>query len=117
MSSIKPPAATIGKWLRDNGHHLGGLTGQDWPALKSAVQIVELWCSSDSQGRVQAAIAFNAVVRCMQPNLRHLAYHSIAHVGDWSHRSELWAQAQLPPLDRIPLCLHEPGGLMRGGAQ
>lgn len=108
MSATKPPAATIGKWLRDNGHPLGGLTGQDWPALKAAVQIVELWCSADSEGRLQAAIAFNACVRAMQPNLRHLAYHAIAHVGDWSHRDELWRIAQLPEIHDIPLCTYEP---------
>ena len=113
MTATKPPAATISKWLRENGMSLGGLTGQDWPALRSAVQIVELWCLSDSQGRTQAAIAFCAVVHAMQPNLRYLAYHSIAHVGDWSFREELWIAAQLPPLDDIPLCNYEPGGAAR----
>lgn len=107
MSSTKPPSATIAKWLRDNGHRLGGLTGQDWPALKAAVQIVELWCYSDTNGRRCAAVAFGAVVQAMQPELRYLAYHSIAHVGDWSHRAELWAMANLQPLGRVPACKHE----------
>lgn len=95
----KPVSATIARWLRENGHRLGGLTGQDWPALKSAVHIVELWCASDDSGRRHAAKAFGCVVLAMQPQLRYLAYHAIAHVGDWSHRQELWFDAGLEPLD------------------
>ena len=108
--SAKPYSATIAKWLRENGHSLGGLTGQDWPALKAAVHIAELWCASDFNGQTQAAIAFNATVRAMQPGLRYLAFHAIAHVGDWWHRPELWAQAGLEPLERVPLCKYEPQG-------
>jgi hypothetical protein len=107
-AKYQPPAATIGRWLRENGHALGGLTGQDWPALRTAASIVDLWCSADSEGRVQAAIAFNAVVHAMPPELRYLAYHAIAHVGDWSHRDELWDKAQLSPLEHIPPCKYEP---------
>jgi hypothetical protein len=106
-TATKPVSATVAKWLRDNGHSLGGLTGQDWPALKAAVHIVELWCAADSQGRIHAAIAFNACVRAMQPELRRLAYHSIAHVGDWSHREQLWNAAQLPPIDNPGRCTYE----------
>lgn len=105
----KPPCATISMWLRENlGPCMGGLTGQDWPALKSAVQIVELWCSADHESKQQAAVAFGAVVRCMQPNLRYLAYHAIAHVGDWSHRDKIWRDAGLTPLENIRRCKHEP---------
>lgn len=107
MSAPKPPAATVGNWLRENGHALGGLTGQDWPALKAAVQVAQLWISSDFDGQQQAAIAFNACVRAMQPHLRYLAYHAIAHVGDWGHRSQLWSAAQLPPLDNPGRCKYE----------
>jgi hypothetical protein len=104
----KPYAATIAMWLRDNlGPCLGGLTGQDWPALKAAVQIVELWCSADHTGKVHAANAFQCVVNAMQPNLRYLAFHAIAHVGSWSHREQLWQQAGLPVLQRIPRCKFE----------
>lgn len=92
---------------------MGGLTGQDYPALKTAVQAVELWCVADARGRVCAANAFQCAVNAMQPNLRYLAFHSIAHVGDWGHRAELWAQAGLAPLDRVPLCAYEPGGSAR----
>lgn len=83
MSAPKPPAATVGNWLRENGHPLGGLTGQDWPALKAAVQVAQLWLSSDFDGQQQAALAFGHCVRAMQPHLWYLAYHAIAHVGDW----------------------------------
>ncbi len=113
MSATKPPSQTIARWLRDQGFGLGGLTGQDWPALKSAVHIVELWCSADSDGRRHAAAAFRAVVLAMQPALRVLAYHSIAHVGDWSHRGELWRAAQLEPIADPGLCAYEPGGAKR----
>lgn len=104
----KPVSATIGLWLKDNlGPCLGGLTGQDWPALKAAMHIVELWCAADSEGRVHAAVAFGAVVRAMQPKLRYLAYHGIAHVGDWSHRAELWKAAGLEPLAVMSRCKYE----------
>ncbi len=107
MSAIKPPAATIGKWLRDNGHALGALTGQDWPALRAAVSAAELWISADHEGQTQAAIAFNACVRALQRSCWHLAYHAIAHVGDWSHRPLLWNAAQLPALTNISPCKYE----------
>jgi len=107
MSATKPYAATVAKWLRDNGMRLGGLTGQDWPALKSAVHIVELWCAADSSGRRYAAMAFRHVVESMQPELRHLAYHAIAHVGDWSHRDQLWQEADLESLENPGRCTYE----------
>lgn len=106
-TKYQPPAATVGKWLRANGWNLGGLTGQDWPALRAAVSIVELWSSADDEGRTQAAIAFNACVRAMQPELRRLAYHAIAHVGDWSHRQQFWNAAQLPTLENPGRCTYE----------
>lgn len=107
MSATKPPAQTIGKWLRDNGHSLGALTGQDWRALRAAVQVADLWLNADYEGQTQAAIAFNACVRSMQRSTWYLAFHSIAHVGDWSHRITLWNAAQMPPLIHIPRCTHE----------
>lgn len=107
MSTTKPVSATIAKWLRENGWGLGGLTGQDWPALKAAVEIVNLWCASDDEGRECAAKAFGTVVEAMQPNLRHLAYHAIAHVGDWSHRAQLWHAAGLEPLQNPGRCKYE----------
>jgi len=114
MSAVKPVSATVGKWLRENGWSLGGLTGQDWPALKAAAHIVELWCAADSSGRKYAAIAFRHVVESMQPTMRHLAYHAIAHVSDWSFRDQLWYQADLERLENPGLCAYEPGGSARG---
>jgi hypothetical protein len=104
----KPVSATLFPWLTANlGKCLGGLTGQDFPALKTAVQAVELWCSADSSGRQFAAVAFGSAVRAMQPNLRYLAFHSIAHVGDWSHRLQLWTAAGLELPSYIPRCKYE----------
>lgn len=114
MSATQPVTKTVFPWLRANlGKCLGGLTGQDFPALKTAVQAVELWCASDDRGREFAAQAFGAAVRAMQPQLRYLAFHAIAHVGDWSHRAQLWEAAGLEPLERVPVCVHGPGGSQR----
>lgn len=107
MSTTKPLCKSVAPWLKQNGFALGGLTGQDVPALKSAVHIVELWCYADDDGRQHAAVAFGAVVQAMQPNLRVLAFHSIAHVGDWGRRSVLWAQAGLGPLENVGRCKFE----------
>lgn len=104
----KPVCQSLFPWLRDNGFtHLGGLTGQDYPALKTAVHAAELWCASDSDGRSCAAAAFNGAVRAMQPQFWNLPYHAIAHVGDWSHREELWHEAGLPPLANPGRCTYE----------
>lgn len=97
MAAPKPYAATIGPWLTAN---LGKgwsapLTGQDWPALKAVVEIVNAWTSSDYEGREQCVAAFRAMVLTMQPGCRYLAFHAVAHVADWSHRWELWNAAGL----------------------
>ena len=97
MAAQKPYSATIAKWLTDN---LGKgwsapLTGQDWPALKAVVEIVNTWTSSDSEGRANCVTAFRAMVLTMQPGCRYLAFHAVAHVADWSHRWELWRLAGL----------------------
>lgn len=110
--STKTYSATIGPWLKANlgPRCLGGLTGQDWPALKAAVQIIEVWFSSGYEGRKCAAAAFGNIVQVMQPELRYLAFHAIAHVGDWGHRAELWAAAQLGAADLAgkPECKYGP---------
>lgn len=109
MSASKPASATIGKWLRDNGHSLGGLTGQDWPALKAAVEAANLWIACDDECKGSAAQAFCGAVCCMQPGLRYLAYHAVAHVGDWSHRPQLWSMAGLEPFaSGVPACKYGP---------
>ena len=105
MSSPKTPASTIARWLRDNGMLLGGLTGTDFAALKAAVEIINLY-SFDKQ--TNTVLAFGDVVRRMQPQLRYLAYHAIAHVGDWDWRERLWTEAGLDPLTSIPPCKFEP---------
>lgn len=109
MRAVQPVTKTVFPWLKANlGKCLGGLTGQDYPALKTAVQAVELWISADNIGRRHAASAFGSAVRAMQPNLRYLAFHSIAHVGDWEMRHQLWQEAGLETIPALPLCEHEP---------
>lgn len=97
MATAKPYAATIGPWLT---HNLGKrwaapLTGQDWPALKAVVEIVNAWTSSDSEGREHCVQAYRAMVLTMQPQCQYLAFHAVAHAADWSHRWELWLLAGL----------------------
>lgn len=103
--TYRPTAQTVVKWLRDNGQPLGGLTGCDAQALRAAVQIVELYAYTRGDDLAQA---FGTVVRQMQPEMRFLAYHSIAHVLDWRDRARVWAQAGLEPLGSIPECTYGP---------
>jgi hypothetical protein len=91
----KPAAATILTWLRNNDMSLGALTSHDTAALLAATQIAELWIRGDYGNRKSSAVAFSNVVMQMQEGTRFLAFHAIAHVGDWCHRWELWQQAGL----------------------
>lgn len=112
MPTKQPVCKTLFPWLRENlgKRCLGGLSGQDGKALCAAVQIVELWAyTSDPR---TAAQAFGLCVRSMQESQRHLAFHAIAHVCEWSSRAQLWAEAGLSPI-RYPLCDWEPGGRHR----
>ena len=93
MARPKPPAATIFTWLKNNKIPLGAVTSTDSRALQAAVQVADLWLSCDD--RKDVAQAFQKVVLQMQPETRYMAYHSIAHVGDWGHRGELWVMAGL----------------------
>lgn len=97
MSAQKPYAATIGPWLTANLRKgwSAPLTGQDWPALKAIVEIVNTWTSSDGEGREHCVAAFRAMVLTMQPGCRYLAFHAVAHVADWSHRWQIWRAAGL----------------------
>lgn len=97
MSTSKPYSATISAWLTANlGKHWGGaLTGQDWPALKAVVEIVNAYASSDGEGRKNCVAAFGAMVLTMQPSCRYLAFHAVAHVLDWSDRWRLFRAAGL----------------------
>lgn len=103
----KPSAVTIVPWLKANlgRHALGGLTGTDHKALLAAVQIIELY-SYDRDPSLLAS--FGAVVRRMQPSQFFLAFHSIAHVMDWSYRLAIWHEAGLPTDIRVPRCQFEP---------
>jgi hypothetical protein len=97
------PAQTIGSWLRVNlkGTHgvtLGALTGQDWAALKAAVEIINCFNHSDSENEAHCLTAFRAMVLTMQPQCREFAYHAIAHIGDWNMRGVIWARAACPSL-------------------
>lgn len=114
MKKTNPYCVTLFPWLKDNGfNNLGGMTGQDYPALKAAVMIVGLWVSCDGHNKKYAAMAFRHCVESLQPCYRNLAYHAIAHVADWSHRDELWALADLEPLENPGVCDNEPGGRFR----
>lgn len=113
MSTKQKPVCETGlKWLKDNlgPRCLAGLTGQDIKALQAAIQIVELWTYTDNPEAAEQAFAL--CVRQMQESQWPLAYHVIAHLSEWSSRSELWFAAGLPAI-RVPVCAWEPGGQMR----
>lgn len=102
----KPVCQALRPWLKENlgPNCLGVLTGTDSRALDAAVHIVELIAFADRPAPLMQA--FGAVVTAMQPTARHLAFHAIAHVLDWSDRSRIWDSAGLPwfPVTR---CKHE----------
>lgn len=106
----EPPCKTLLPWLRANlgKRCLAPLTGTDARALAAAVQIAELWTVADERRPVAAAFGL-VVGSSMQASTQYLAYHAIAHVGDWSFRRELWEMAGLPPI-HPRLCAFEPGG-------
>ncbi len=104
----QPHAATILKWLRDNGQSLGALTGQDTRALQLCVSAMALYSSCDQEMESHALSAFRGGVVAMQPSTRHLAYHAVAHVLDWPAREMIWRRAECPELGRHPgHCTHE----------
>lgn len=109
MKQEPPCCKTAPKWLV---HHLGrdalgALTGQDARALRAFVHLVELYASSDGEGRRQALVALRATALAMQPSTRHLAKASIPHAMDWSDEERLWAllfndSAQPRPMMLVP---------------
>jgi hypothetical protein len=108
MAQSKPAAATIYTWLRANlgPRCLAPLTSSDAYALKAAVQIIELYAYNRDP---DIARAFGLIVRNgMQRRCQFLAYHAIAHVMDWSNRSEIWQDAGLEPFTDLPSCKFEP---------
>lgn len=107
---VQPPAATILKWLRENGIPLGALTSHDASALLTAVQLAELWVRGDHGSQKLSEVAFKNVVIQMQDTTQFMAFHAIAHVGDWCHRWELWRKAGLSSevLEHVPECKFGP---------
>lgn len=106
MPTQKPYCKSVRTWLVANLSKgcLAALTGTDSRALDAAVHIVELMAYA---GVIDSlAQAFGAVVMEMQPETRYLAYHSVAHVLDWSDRERVWVAAGLPSLGSIPECEH-----------
>lgn len=102
----KPKAQTVLKWLRENGIPLGALTSHDTAALLAATQIADLWVRGDYGNRILSAAAFRSVVMQMQDSTRFMAFHAIAHCGDWCHRWELWRASGLSPgnIEYMPEC-------------
>lgn len=105
---------TVLRWLRANlgADCLSGRPAADLAAINAAAHLADLWLRADKLGRTRAAAAYSATVRAMQPDSRWLAYHAVAHMGDWDHRGELWSAAGLPPddLKDRPECSYGPGG-------
>lgn len=106
----KPAAATVLKWLRDNGHSLAALTSQDTRALLASVQIVPLWGPYERNSS-QIAAAWGACVREMQSHTQQFAFHAVAHIYDWSTRFQLWRAAGFEELPQpCYRCKYEPEG-------
>ena len=59
-------------------------------------------------------MAFRSCVIQMQDSTKFMAFHAIAHCGDWCHRWELWRDADLPGqvLAGAPECKFGPGKQM-----
>jgi hypothetical protein len=111
--TTKPYAATVLKWLKDNGHRLGGLTGQDTKALRASVEIAHLWTYTDHPQL--AAQAWGLVVRQMQEKEQQLAFHAVAHAADWGLRFTMWREAGMPGVMPSPCfrCKEEPPSLVQ----
>lgn len=87
---------------------LGALTHHDTTALLAATQVAALWIHGGDEQAI--ASAFRSIVLEMQPHTRYLAFHAIAHVGEWDNRAQLWHLAQLPQEDVLgrPECKYGP---------
>lgn len=112
----KPKCQTVLPWLKANlgPRCLNGLTSTDFAALQAAVQIAELWVFT---GCETLPPAFGAVVRQMQEKERELAFHSVAHCGEWEDRWVMWNGAGLDVPENLRRCAYEPGGSQRGGGE
>lgn len=89
-------------WLRANlgKHATAGLTTSDTQALVASLALANL--ISYAGAPEDLFQAYSAIVRAMQPELRHLAFHAIACELDWGHREMIWERAGLgePPRSR-----------------
>lgn len=108
----KPVSTTILPWLRAQfgKRCTAALTSTDLSALLAATHCAELWVST---GTGHAARAFGEVAVHMQPGTIYLAYHAVAHIGEWRQRAELWEAAGLPAMANPGVCAYEPGGSQR----
>lgn len=105
----KPVSQTILPWLKANlgKRWQAALTSTDLSALMAAAHCAELWVRT---GTREVAAAFGQVASVMQPGLRYLAYHTVAHIGEWRDRAFLWEAAGLTALENPGVCAYEPGG-------
>ena len=102
----KPVCETVMPWLKANlgPRCLAPLTSTDAKALRAAVQIVELYQYTAGDDVIQA---FGIIVSRMQSHTQRLAFHAIAHVGNWEDRGKIWGRAGLPEIE-VGRCIHEP---------
>jgi len=91
-SPKRPPVPECLRWLKENGHELAPLTGQDRSALLAIAHCWELYARGDDDGRRAAAMAVRVLVGAMQPHTRPLAKELIAWVLDWDDRDRLWSE-------------------------
>jgi hypothetical protein len=93
----KPCCQTGPKWVKGrlkDQDALAPLTGQDARAFRAFFHLVDLYGSSDADGRRSAVLAMAYTVRAMQPSTRHLAKAGIPSVLDWNHEEEIWRQLE-----------------------
>lgn len=112
MSRETDVSKTLRPWLKANLGKtcLAGLTSVDSHALDAAVHLVSLYAYNMKPAVLEA---FKLTVMQMQPYLRQLAYHAIAHIVNWDDRARYWADAGLPALEHVWVCNWEPGGRER----
>jgi len=103
----KPVSQTLFPWLKANlgKNCLAPLTGTDYSALAAAVHTIDLYAETRDPSVLEA---FAIIVLCMQSSTQELAYHAIAHVMDWSDRSQIWTTAGLSTPIHLRQCLFEP---------
>lgn len=90
----RPPTPEHIRWLRDNGHGLGMLTGQDYRALAAIDACWQLYACGDSNGAAGALRAIRALLPAMQDKCWPLARELIARALDWPDRDRLWPEVQ-----------------------